>query len=284
MSGTAVTRAEKTETDKTAEAYRRQDLIVTQNGNSINVEAKGNLGPNKPLKGSTLEEIQPDNNPVDLLRRAIELWPANPRAAHMLKAASGLRAAFDMERVSDSSARGAAPYLFGYNPGAKRITLWASLSPDIGQAESKALLAWARKAGPPTYHPSWMIQHGMGAMGMAEKATADGLRPDFDAASTWKKLCDNLERTANDDDAWRARMSQRTPETIQAMLAYMETGVGKNLDERAPTQAEAAKAELHAIIARFDPAGRDPAMQYVEIYDAVDKLTYDAIDRHRGRK
>ena len=284
MSATAVTRAEKAETDKTAEAYRRQGLVVTQNGNSINVEAKGNLAPNKPFKGTTLGEIQPDNNPIDLLRRAIELWPENPRAAYLLKSAGVLRAAFDALRVSDFSAASAAPYAFEQNPAARRITIWSSLSPIVGQAETKALLAWARQAGPPTYHPSWMIQHGMQAMDITDKKVTDGLQPDFDAAATWKMLCDNLEVTANDDVAWKARMSQRTPETIQAMLAYMENGVGKNLDERAPSQAASAKAELHAIIAKFDPAGRDPAMQYVEIRDAVEKLTYDAIDRHRGRK
>lgn len=283
MSAMAVTRAEETETDKTAEAYRRQGLVVTQNGNSINVEAKGNLAPNKPFKGTTLEEIQPDNNPIDLLRRAIELWPENPRAAYLLKSAGVLRAAFDALRVSDFSAASAAPYAFGQNPAAKRITIWSGLSPSVGQAEVKALVAWARKAGPPTYHPNWMIQHGMEAMG-AKKTTHDGLERDFDAAAAWKMLCDSMEASANDDAVWKARMSQRTPETLRAMLAYMETGVGKNLDERAPTQAAAAKAELHAIIAKFDPAGRDPAMQYVEIYDAVDKLTYDAIDRHHGRK
>lgn len=284
VSATAVAGAEKTEPDKMAETRRQEGFVVTQNGNSFNIEAKGNLAPNKPFKGTTLEEIEPDNNPIDLLRRAIELWPENPRAAYLLKSAGVLRAAFDALRVSDFSAASAAPYAFDQNPAAKRITIWSSLSPSVGQAETKALLAWARKAGPPTYHPSWMIQHGMSATGIADKKTREGLQPDFDAAATWKMLCDNLEGTANDDAAWKARMSQRTPETIQAMLDYMENGVGKNLDARAPTQAEAAKAEIHAIIAKFDPAGRDPAMQYVEIYGAVEKLTNDAIDRHRGRK
>ena len=282
VSATAVTRAEKAE--KVADARRQDDFIVSRNGDSFNIEAKGNLGPNKPFKGTTLEEIQPDNNPVDLLRRAIELWPADPKAAHLLKAAGGLRAAFDMERVSDPSARGAAPYLFGYNPGAKRIALWASLSPSIGQAESKALLAWARKAGPPTYHPSWMIQHGMEAVRWADKTTEDGLKPGVDAAATWKQLCDNLEQQADDDAVWKARMSQKTPETLQAMLAYMETGVGKNLDERCPSTAGAAKVKVHEIIASFDPRGPDPAMQYVEIKDALDQLFDDALDRHHGRK
>lgn len=275
-------KASTTQEDK-AGAQRQGDFIVSRNGNSFNIEAKGNLAPNKPFKGTTLEEIQPENNPIDLVRRALELWPSQPKAAHMLRTAANLRAAFDAERVSDRTATAANSYVFD-DPAVSRIATWANLSKTVGPAESRALLAWARKAGPPTYHPSWMIQHGMEAMDMRGKTTADGLKPNFDAAAAWKKICDKLERQANDETAWRARESQRSPETIQAMLGFLENGGGANLDRLAPSTAEAGKAKMRAIVAGFDPAGADPAMQFVEIRDALERAFDEAYSNHRGQK
>lgn len=259
-------------------------LIVTRTGpRSYNIDAPGNLAPNRPFTGRTLSEIVPENNPVDLLGQAMVLAKADPKAAHDLFMAASLRAAFDIERVEDPTARGAWNYLLS-QPGPKDLKLWGALTRKLGQADQQAVVAWAQKSGPPTYHPGWMVQHGMRAINGEPGKGDKGIRPDFDPAEAWTKVCAQAAATADDNAYWAAREQQTTPAALQAMLGFLEKGVGKNLDARAPSTAAVARERVRQACAKFDPKSDDPAWQFVVARAESERIFEEAYAEHARRR
>lgn len=247
-------------------------LIVTRTGpRSYNIEAPGNLGPNKPFAGRTLQEIDPQNNPIDLLTQAMSLAKEDPKVAHNLFMAASLRAAFDMERVDDATARGAWAYLLN-QPGPAQLKLWGALTRKLGQADHQAVVAWARSSGPPAYHPSWMIQHGMRAINGDRAKGDNGLKPGFEPVAAWTKVCDQAARTAEDASYWTAREKQTSPESLQALLQFLENGAGQNLDKRAPSRAVAGRQKMREACVKFDPRADDPAWHFIEAKTALDRI------------
>ncbi len=179
------------QTAKTDEAALHRELaakgfVITKQGNATNIDAPGNLGPNQAFTGTGLAEIGPEHNPIDLLRRAVEIFRAQPKASYQLVLAATLRASYDMQRVADPTAHQAWKYVSSQRL-VTQIIFWGSLSPKVGRTDSEEVLAWSRKSGPPTYHPSWMIQHGMAVMqaAMAAQATMRPMRSCTSYSTTW---------------------------------------------------------------------------------------------------
>ena len=274
---------------KPAEASVDRDLaakgfVITKQGNATNIDAPGNLAPNKPFTGSTLAEIGPEHNPIDLLRRAIEIFHAQPKAAYQLVLAATLRATYDIQRVADPTAHQGWQYVSSQRPVAQ-IIFWGTLSPTIGRAESAEVLAWAEQAGPPTYHPGWMIQHGMAVM----RAAMEGKNPPaplvagFDGPSAWKKTVARMGSLVGSDAYWERRKTQATPLEIHGRLVMGATGLMKELDERKDPRARQASTAILALANGFDEKCDDPAMRFVELNEKMNALFEAAVQATPGK-
>ena len=243
-------------------------VIITKKGNVTNVETVGNLSPNAALTGSTLAEIKPENNPVDLLARAVELFPQNHRAAYQLGLAARLRAQFDQKRVADRTAQQAFSVLT-MQPANERVLSWGGGSQTIGAEDHRAVLAWARKSGPPTYHPAWMIQHGMGAFGASSRAGA-GLNAGFVAASAWSQVLDDYAKFIDTPSFWVTRHERNNPANFPTLLKAMESRYLSELD--AGPAGEIGRQKLRAVVVDFDLKAADPALALLDARDAMQAI------------
>ena len=91
----------------------------------------------EPFAGTSLDEIDPENNPVDLALRSAELFLEDNKAAHRLASAARLRGGFDTARVSDPSAHEALAVLFSKG-GIDDMLMWAQFDPDLERRNSRA--------------------------------------------------------------------------------------------------------------------------------------------------
>lgn len=156
-----------------------------------NFTAPGNLESPVQLDCIGLEAARPTYNPVDLYRAArvcIQAGRFDPAVRLFLLA--NVFGRYDMLRVADSTAHQAITVA--------RMSIFGDLPKDAGdafQTTAKAMIedpqqqaqlcTRFRRIGPPTYHPRYMIQHGMGAfMG----GQGNGLVKDFDPAAAWAKV------------------------------------------------------------------------------------------------
>ena len=240
-------------------------VIITKKGNVTNVETVGNLSPNAALTGNTLAEIKPENNPVDLLARAVELFPQNQRAAYQLGLAARLRAQFDQKRVADRTAQQAFSVLTML-PANERVLSWGGGSQTIGAEDHRAVLAWARKSGPPTYHPAWMIQHGMGAFGASSRAGA-GLNAGFVAASAWSQVLDDYAKFIDTPSFWVTRHERNNPANFPTLLKGMESRYLSELNSG--PAGEIGRQKLRAVVVDFDLKAADPALALLDARDAM---------------
>jgi len=240
-------------------------VVITKKGNVTNVETVGNLSPNAALTGNTLAEIKPENNPVDLLARAVELFPQNQRAAFQFGLAARLRAQFDQKRVADRTAQQAFSVLT-MQPANERVLSWGGGSQTIGAEDHRAVLAWARKSGPPTYHPAWMIQHGMGAFGASSRVGA-GLNAGFVAASAWSQVLDDYAKFIDTPSFWVTRHERNNPANFPTLLKAMESRCLSELDA-GPT-GDVGRQKLRAVVVDFDLKSADPALALLDARDAM---------------
>jgi TPR repeat protein len=240
-------------------------VVITKKGNVTNVETVGNLSPNAALTGNTLAEIKPENNPVDLLARAVELFPQNQRAAYQLGLAARLRAQFDQKRVADRTAQQAFSVLT-MQPANERVLSWGGGSQTIGAEDHRAVLAWALKSGPPTYHPAWMIQHGMGAFGASSRGGA-GLNAGFVAASAWSQVLDDYAKHIDTPSFWVTRHERNNPANFPTLLKAMESRCLSELDA-GPT-GDVGRQKLRAVVVDFDLKAADPALALLDARDAM---------------
>lgn len=108
--------------------------------------------------------------------------------AFFLFALGGTFGSFDTRRVADRSAHGAVPIIRQRHIDVLTPAQWAPvaarLEQTLGDPDDLArFCARIRPAGPPTYYPAYMIQHGMGAfLGQG----SDGLIPGFEPAAAWE--------------------------------------------------------------------------------------------------
>jgi len=247
-------------------------VIITKKGNVTNIETIGNLSPNSALTGSTLAEIKPENNPVDLLARAVELFPQNHRAAYQLGLAARLRAQFDQKRVADRTAQQAFSVLT-MQPDNERVLSWGGGSQTIGAEDHRAVLAWARKSGPPTYHPAWMIQHGMGVFGASSRAGA-GLNAGFVAASAWSQVLDDYAKFIDTPTFWVTRHERNNPANFPTLLKGMESRYLSELDSG--PAGEIGRQKLRAVVVGFDLKATDPALALLDARDDMQAIVVTA--------
>jgi hypothetical protein len=238
---------------------------VTKKGNVTNVETVGNLSSNKAFTGSTLAEIKPENNPVDLLVRAVELFPQNQRAAYQLGLAARLQSQFDQKRVADRTAHQAFGVLT-MQPANERVLSWGGGSRTIGAEDHRAVLEWARKSGPPTYHPAWMMQHGMGAFGTTGRAGA-GISAGFVAATAWSEVLDDYAKFIDTPSFWVTRQERNNPANFPALLKSMESRCLSEFDSG--PAGEVGRQKLRAVVVGFDFKAADPTLALLDARDAM---------------
>ena len=243
-------------------------VVITKKGNVTNIETVGNLSPNAALTGNTLAEIKPENNPVDLLARAVELFPQNQRAAYQLGLAARLRAQFDQKRVADRTAQQAFSVLT-MQPANERVLSWGGGSQTIGAEDHRAVLIWARKSGPPTYHPAWMIQHGMGAFGASSRVGA-GLNAGFVAASAWSQVLEDYAKFIDTPSFWVTRHERNNPANFPTLLKGMESRYLSELNSG--PAGEIGRQKLRAVVVDFDLKAADPALALLDARDAMQAI------------
>jgi hypothetical protein len=115
----------------------KKGFTGARKGNAPNIEAEENMGPNNPFAGTSLDEIGPENNLVDLAVRSAALFHEDRKAAHRLALAARLRGGFDTARVSDPSAHEALAFLFSKG-GLDDMLMWARFDPDLERSNSRA--------------------------------------------------------------------------------------------------------------------------------------------------
>ncbi len=161
----------------------------------VNREAAGNLAPTRPPLGC-IEATQVDSsmNPADLYASMEACARADrPRDASLLFGLAGVYGRFDTLRVADRSAHGGVQIIHRRHVDAVPAEQWAPVEQLLRQTtnDPAALARFCgrvRAIGPPTYHPAYMIQHGMGAfLGRG----GDPLVPGFDPAAGWESALDS---------------------------------------------------------------------------------------------
>ena len=251
--------------EKTVTTLDGARVVITKKGNVTNVETVGNLSPNKAFTGSTLAAIKPENNPVDLLVRAVELFPQNQRAAYQLGLAARLQSQFDQKRVADRTAHQAFGVLT-MQPANERVLSWGGGSQTIGVEDHRAVLEWARKSGPPSYHPAWMIQHGMGAFGATGRAGA-GISAGFVAATAWSQVLDDYAKFIDTPSFWVTRHERNNPANFPTLLKVMESRCLSELD--AGPAGDVGRQKLRAVVVGFDFKAADPTLALLDARDAM---------------
>lgn len=163
----------------------------TSNGQITNYETKGNLQSNAPLSCVALSSVTNKHTPADIYPGVTKcVTSGSYDKAAQLFALAGVYGRFDMLRVSDSTARQAIQVLQlnnfdSFTDEQREVfkkTMGTYLSPD--SKEFLNLCAQIKAKGAPNYHPSYMIQHGMGAFA---GSSGNGIKSDFDTAKGWQE-------------------------------------------------------------------------------------------------
>ncbi|MEP9358568.1 hypothetical protein [Sphingomonas sp. KR3-1] len=156
-----------------------------------NYNAPGNLEQTADLGCIALKDAAPRYTPVDLFRAAGTCISAHRYDdGARLFVLAGAYGRFDMLRVADTTAHQAIlvirSEIFGDLPQADSDAFSASLKTIIVDGKlAPDLCATIQRIGAPTYHPRYMIQHGMGAF---TGNKGNGLVDKFDADAAWKQV------------------------------------------------------------------------------------------------
>ena len=159
-----------------------------------NHEAPGNLESTHDLGCVGSARLSPTHTPPDLYRALEKCVQRDAyEEATFLFALAGVYGRFDTLRVADRSAHQAVTVLvmqtFGSMGEPKTTTFRGRLQESLGSPTGLvATCTEIRRIGPPSYHPRYMIQHGMGAF--VKSGSGDGLVSGFDAGSAWKASLD----------------------------------------------------------------------------------------------
>ena len=160
-------------------------------GQVVNHEAPGNLQKLQPLECVAVAQVSNTATPPDIYH-GVAACAAQQRKEAMiaLYLLGNMYARYDTLRVSDRTAHQAY--------SAMQMQLGQQMSDAdremFGEALNASLNDTAfiaqtcqniRRVGPPNYHPTYMIQHGMGAFLGRQ---GDGLEQAFDGAASWQTL------------------------------------------------------------------------------------------------
>lgn len=254
------------------EGLEQKGFTVKKSGNVTNIEADGNLGPNSPFTGSSLDEITPENNPVDIGRRAVALFQSDRASAHRLVLAAQLLAKFDIARVSDLSAHQAYGALFETGV-LKDIAYWGTFKPEMQKEDLFAVADWAKRTGPPSYPPRWMIQHGTAVLQSAIAGTdpGSGLIADFDAGRAWREGYEKLYAFVGDEANWEERRRNATPEAITKWIEFLFREASEGFKKQYPDDVERLKADLRKMFASVDPKSEEAGIQILSAKTALER-------------
>lgn len=171
--------------------------------NVISVSADGNLQSFEPINDCVdIEGVSTINTPADILpssRRCIDIGEFEK--AFRLYLLSRFYAFYDMKRVKDGSAHQAILMLEENTYSTISRKQQESFSTEAGkyQSDNSETLISAceaiEKLGAPEYHPTYMIQHGMGAFFASEDD--DGIVEKFDSGKTWIEVLTEMGCTVN---------------------------------------------------------------------------------------
>jgi hypothetical protein len=159
----------------------RQTQATEKTGKSASMDNVGCI---------TSKELQNKYSPVDLYQAMSQCVKVNKyNEAAFLFAAAGVYGRFDAQRVSDPTAHQAASFLQMQTREEMDIeeskALDDTLNKTLGtQAGLEFTCKEIARVGTPTYYPSYMIQHGMGAFVGSE--SSDALVKSFDEKATLK--------------------------------------------------------------------------------------------------
>jgi hypothetical protein len=159
----------------------------TPKSNVSNYNAKGNLESANSSGCVAINQLSNQQNPVDIFNGLNTCM----NAEHYSQAA-GLYFAgmsygyFDTKRVSDKTAHQAISVLrmnvFAAQP--KDVLDKLQVEIDKISSDNAGICTLLTDLGAPSYKPTYMIQHGMGAF--TGQSTKDGLLENFDSVAAWK--------------------------------------------------------------------------------------------------
>ena len=155
-------------------------------------QAKGNLETSHDVGCNGFSELNSQLTPADLYGGVGKcLQKGDFDNAAQLFSLAGVYATYDKLRVTDATAHQAHTVLTR-NAMAGASTedqqkLFKAMSEKLapGTTQLAETCSKVRAIGAPSYHPRYMIQHGMGAFTGAQGG--DGLKADFNSASAWEK-------------------------------------------------------------------------------------------------
>lgn len=165
--------------------------FVTQSAAQVrNHETEGSLESFKPLECVSADQVSNINTPADIfagLAKCLELREYDLGASlYGIGMAYGV---FDSRRVKDKTAHQAISVLRlnvlgGLNESAIS-DFQDSIDTVLGSESGHPKICDSlRRIGPPAYHPTYMIQHGMGAFGVGET----GLVVNFEGDAAWSEI------------------------------------------------------------------------------------------------
>lgn len=156
----------------------------------LNVESNGNLSASNALKCTTLDKVSPDYTPADMYPAFADcVDKGRYQDATQLFMLAGADSSFDVLRVSDITAHDAKTVLVMKSMATidpTKKAAWAeSMKTYLAGAGHTEGCATIRRLGPPSYYPSYMIQHGMAALTGGNQAP---LVTPFDASAAWQSV------------------------------------------------------------------------------------------------
>lgn len=156
----------------------------------INIEAEGSLESTTPLECITISDVTTQNSPADIFMGVNKCIEEEEYAnAAQLLAIAGVYGTYDMHRVKDKTAHQAIMVLqqtiFMNLTEEQKAMLSKSMDEEleVGTDNLAEVCAAIRKVGKPEYHPTYMIQHGMGAFMQSDD---NPLKEDFDTDAAWE--------------------------------------------------------------------------------------------------
>ncbi|WP_198387126.1 hypothetical protein [Shewanella marisflavi] len=155
--------------------------------NISNYNAKGNLESPKPSGCVAVNQLSNQQNPVDIFTGLNTcITDGNYSQAAELYFAGMSYGYFDTKRVSDKTAHQAISVLrmnvFGAQP--KEVMDKLQVALEKISSDNSAICKSLADLGAPSYKPTYMIQHGMGAF--TGQSTKDGLVENFDSGVAWQ--------------------------------------------------------------------------------------------------
>ena len=166
--------------------------VSIANAEVKNIEAKGNLESNNSSDCIDINGLTNKNTPADIFIGITKcLDRSDYQKASQLYLVALAYGRYDSKRVEDKTAHQAVSVL--------RLNHLGGLNKDKTQKLQSALKTTTenktpicrvlKQLGSPSYHPSYMIQHGMGAF--SGNKTKDGLVPDFNSKDSWEDVLNN---------------------------------------------------------------------------------------------